>query len=190
MTQAPTFRKTDLLTFLVITLLGVFQGKVTVFYIIYLFWFQELLRTLIDFLLILLKRKGFKARFNLLTESFGSFFILFIYLVFILLLLGLLLNAKESGLIGKNASVFLFQNLYFNVNLILFFGEYLYYRSRQDNQNLKLEAFNRRHIILHLSILIGAFLQLVVLPNLGWDTLFGSALVVTPFLLLKLALDR
>ncbi|MCB0539025.1 MAG: hypothetical protein KDE33_16045 [Bacteroidetes bacterium] len=183
-------RNADLLTMLVITLLGIVQGQVTVFYIIYLFWFQELVRALVDFVCLFRKKKGISEKFNLIKTSYGSFFILFIYVVFIVILFGFMLNWKNTDLLGQNLLVLMFRNWYFNANIILFLAQYIYFRNQADNTNLQMPLFSRRHIILHISIILGAFIQLAIVPYFNLENMWVSALVILPFLLLKIFLDR
>lgn len=183
--------KIDILTMLVITLLGIVQGQVTVFYIVYLFWFQELIRTLVDFVCLIQKKKTIPEKFDLIKISFGSFFILFIYVVFIVLLFGFMLNWGNRDLLGKNILVLMFRNGYFNANMLLFLAEYIYFRSRADNTDLQMPLFSRRHIILHISIILGGLMQLALVPRFNLENnLWASALVIMPFLLLKIWIDK
>lgn len=185
------FYKIDILTMLVITLLGITQGQVNVFYIIYLFWFQELIRTLVDFVYLIWEKKTIREKFDFIKISFGSFFILFIYVVFIVLLFGFMLNWGNRDLLGKNILVLMFRNWYFNANMLLFLAEYIYFRSKSDKTNLQMPLFSRRHIILHISIIIGGFMQLVVVPSFNLENnIWASALVIVPFLLLKIWIDK
>lgn len=184
------FQKTETLTFLLITLLAIANGEVTVFYIVYLFWFQELVRTLVDFSVVLKQKKTIAEKWLFMKMSFGSFFILWVYFVFIVLLFGFMLNWKNSDLLGDNILVLMFRNWYFNVNILLFLVEYIYFRKQTDNTALQLHIFNRRHIILHISIILGALIQLAIVPRLGIESKWVSALVVLPFMLLKLWIDK
>ncbi len=184
------FQKTETLTFLLITLLGVANGQVSVFYIVYLFWFQELLRTLVDFFVIFRQKKNISEKWLFIKMSFGCFFILCIYFVFIVLLFGFMLNWRDLDLLGDNIMVLMFRNWYFNSNILLFLAEYMYFRSKSDNTGLELRLFNRRHIILHVSIIMGAMIQMAIVPRLEIESKWVSALVVLPFMLLKLWLDK
>ena len=184
------FHRIETPTFLLITLLGVANGQVTVFYIVYLFWFQELLRTLVDFFVIIRQKKTIAEKWQFLKMSFGSFFILWIYFVFIVLLFGFMLNRDNSDLLGDNMLVLLFRNWYFNINMLLFLAEYIYFRKQADNTALQLHIFNPRHIILHISIILGAVIQLAVVPRLEIESKWASALVILPFMLLKLWIDK
>lgn len=175
---------------LVITLLGITQGQITVFYIIYFFWFQELIRNLIDFFYLMAQKKSLPERIDLMTISFGSFLILFIYVVFIILLFGFMLNWDNSSLLGRNLLVLMFRNWYFSINIFLFLLAYIYYRNKADNTSLQMPLFSRRHIILHISIIFGACIQLAIVPRFNLENIWISAFVILPFLFLKIFLDR
>lgn len=183
-------RKVDLLIMLVITMLGIVQGQVTVFYIVYLFWFEELIRTVVDFGYLWRDKKGIAEKINFIRTSFGSFFILFIYFVFIVVLFGFMLNWNNPHLLGQNLLVLMFRNWYFNTNLMLFLAQYIYFRNQADNTQLQMPLFSRRHIILHISIILGALIQLAIAPNFDLENRWVSALVILPFLLLKIVLDK
>lgn len=185
-----SLRKIDLLTTIVITILGLFQSQVTVFYIVYLFWFQELIRTVVDFVYLFLKKKTISEKFDFIKSTFGSFFLLFIYLVFIVVLFGFMLNWNNRKLLNNNVLVLMFHNWYFNINILLFLAEYIYFRVKIKDSALQLYIFNRRHIVLHISIILGAFIQLAIAPNFNINNILTSALVIVPFLLLKTLLDE
>lgn len=181
-------QRADTLTFLVITSIGLFQNQVTVFYIVYLFWFQELIRTVVDFMFLVSKKQTIQEKWFFAKLSFGSFFILFIYFVFIVVLFGFMLNWRNSDLVINNVLVLFFKNWYFNVNILLFLAEYIYFRAQTDNS--KLQVFNQRHIILHVSIILGGVMFMVVLPKINITSEWISLAVIAPFLLLKIMLGR
>lgn len=185
------FQNTETLTFLLTTILGIINEEVTVFYVIYLFWAQELLRTLVDFFYILfLQKKTFSENWQFIKISFGSFFILWVYFAFIAVLFGFMLNRNNSELLINNIQVLTFHNLYFNITILVFLAQYIYFRSKTNNAGLQLHIFNFRHIILHISIILGALIQLAIVPKLHIETKWTAALVILPFLLLKLFFDR
>jgi hypothetical protein len=186
----PKLKNIDFITLLLITIWGIIQGQVTVFYIVYLYWFQEFIRTIVDFNFLFRDKVSFKEKFDFLKNSFGSFFLLFIYFVFIVLLFGVMLNFNNSSLLTKNLSVLTFRNTFFNLNISLFLLEYIYFRRQSQNIDIPLQIFNRRHIILHLSIILGALLQLVVAPKLNIDSVLASAFIILPFLLLKWWIEK
>ena len=180
----------EILTLLIITIFGIIQGQVTVFYIIYLFWFQELLRTLVDLYHIVSNKKTSQDKINALRLASANFFLLFVYFIFIVVLFGFMLNWGDNELLGQNILVVVFRNWFFNINLLLFLLEYIYFRNQTDNSTLELKAFNRRHIILHISIIVGAFMQMAIAPRLHIEGIWVSVVTVTPFLLLKIFLDK
>lgn len=180
------FYKIEIWTFLLITFIGLINKEVSVFYIIYLFWFQEFIRTLFDVIFLLKQAKTVNQKFEVLKSSFGNFFLLFIYFVFIVLIFGFMLNSNDSSLLGKNILVLFFKNWFFNINLILFSVEYFIFKHNQNTFQYPIVIFNRRHIILHLSIILGAIIQLILLPKWNFDKYsIASFVVILPFLLLK-----
>lgn len=180
----------ETITLLIITLLGVINGEVTVFYIVYLFWFQELIRTVVDAVFVFNKSKTTTAKSIFVSSMISSFFLLFVYLVFIVVLFGLILNLGNEKLMQQNILVVIFQNWYFNITMLLFSVEYIYFRKNEDNTSLALKIFNRRHIILHLSIILGGLIQMSLVPRLDLNIIWHSAVVVLPFLLLKIYIDK
>ena len=187
----PTFKKFEVITLTVITLLAVFKGQATVFYLVYLFWFQELIRTLIDLSINTFKANKIVDKIDVIRSTFFNFFLLFVYGIFIIVTFGLLLDFKNKELFKQNILVFFFRNWYFNINLILFSIQYIIYRYQSQKTEIAITVFNKRHIILHLSIILGAVIQMILVPRLPIDqNIWTSVLVIVPFLLLKIFLDR
>jgi hypothetical protein len=182
--------KIEVLTLFIFTILAIINGQVTVFYIVYLFWFQELMRSIIDLIFIYKEKKTKNDKILLIKSAFGSFFILYVYVIFIVVLFGLMLNWGDEKLMYQNISVILFKNWYFNFNIIAFVAQYAYYRNHAENSTLELRIFNRRHIILHLSVIIGGLIQMSIVPRLNLDNSWNAAIVIIPFLLLKVLLDK
>ncbi len=172
-----------------ITIGALLNQQVSVFYIVYLFWFQELLRTIINFAFAL----RFDNRKNLFSLFIGSLFPLFIYFVFIIILFGFMLNWNNQDLLFLNLRIMFFKNLFFNLNLIIFGAEIILYSFFNRNEIIfsdNLQTFNPRHLILHISIIFGAVIQLLIVKKYDNfftpENLWGSVLVILPFLLLRL----
>lgn len=187
------YNRIEILTFLLTTLWGVMQGEVTVFYIIYLFWFQELIRTVINVGYAYATGMQDGSR-PVIKDWFGNFFILLVYVIFVILLFGFMLNWGNRHSMSINVQTLFFRNWSFNTNLILFAVPYFLYRKHTGTQDFDVKIFNRNHIILHVSIIAGALLQMMVVKKypeyFSGDILWGSALVVLPFLLLKILIGR
>jgi len=190
LTDSPNFYRFDMFTIIVLTVLGLLQGEVTVFYIIYLFWFQEAIRTLVDGVFVVAQRSKGQAITTNVGGPFGGFFLLFIYLVFIILLFGIMLNWGNNQLMYLNLNVLFFRNWFFNTNLILFTAQYIFYRREQRFNDIHLGIFNSRHVILHLSIIIGAMIQMFILKRYQIESLWGSVAVIAPFLIIKVIVDK
>lgn len=173
----------------IITIWGGLNLQVTLFYMIYLFWFMELLRTLIDFTYLFKHKKSSLER-NLLKKSLsGSLFLMFVYFVFIIVIFGFIISLNDVEDFATNVSIFYFRNWFFNLNLILFAAQYLYFRLRSKDIQFPFHAFNNRHIVLHISIIFGAMIYFIVLPRIDVSQALKGILVALPFILLKAFFD-
>ena len=192
-TSPKYFRTTETITFLLITIWGVIQGQVTVFYIIYFFWLQLLIRTLID---IVYARRNGQADGTKPTPAVivGSMFIYFCYLLLIIVFFGVMLNFGNQDLVIINLRTLVLRNPGFDLNIMLFAVQYALYRKQIGNKDLQIALFDRGHLILHISIIVGALIQMQFVRKhpeyFTGHELWGSALVVLPFLLLKIWINR
>lgn len=177
---------TSLLGPIAITIFGIVQGEVTVFYIVYLFWFQEFIRTIIDMVYLRSKQRINLSEKITFLNFLGSFFLLFIYFVFIVVLFCFITNWAQKGLLIKNFNILAFRNIYFNCSLVFFALSFLYQRWNSENNTIITSAFNPRHIILHISIILGGMIQFMIVKKYNIDSLWGSVAIIAPFLLLKL----
>lgn len=188
MIQSPKFlMRLETITFLVITLLGLYNGKVTAFYLIYFFWFQELIRTIIDTGFIIADKQPFTK--PKVIEILSCYIILSIYFIFIAIVFGWIMAFRELGHLGENLKIILFQNWFFNINLILFAAEYFYFR-RLQKEPVHLHIFNHRHIILHISVVIGMLLHGLIKDKITEQSGWLAIAAVLPFIVLKLFLDK
>jgi hypothetical protein len=180
----------DFFATLIFTILGIFNGQVTVFYIIYLFWFQEFVRTIIDVVYVLFNKKRLEEKGAVVEIPISNFILLFIYLVFIVVLFGVLLNFNNTDLMILNMKTLMLKNIYFDLNVLVFIIEYVFYRmmfAYIQNQN---QIFNKRHIVLHISIIFGAIIQMLILRDAKINNELLSMAVIAPFLILKYFFGR
>jgi len=124
-----------------------------------------------------------------------QFFMLFIYLVFIIALFGFMINWNNEKLMMINFKIFLFKDLFFNVNLLGFIVNECWLNYQQkNNNNYNPEIFSGRILVLHISIILGAFLFMTLkahFPELfsgknAWISLFA----ISPFLVVKLFVEK
>ena len=187
--QAQYYRQWDFITFTVLTLLSVLSGQTTVFYLLYFFWWNALIRLVVD-------RLCYKRNPNAVYEDghgkgFGeSLFLMGIYWVFLVIIFGFIAGADSTEIIIANMRVLVFQNWFFNINLIFVLFERIYLHKTRQPLQIYFGAFNPNTIVLHISIIVGAVLMFFVVkeyPNIFTpENRWGSALIALPFLLLKM----
>lgn len=178
--------------FMVLTILSVLNGQTTVFYLIYFFWWFELIRVLVD---RMFSQKNPHAVYETHHKTnFGSnLFLLGIYWVFIVAFFGFIAGAKDTNIILTNMEVLFFKNWFFNGNVLFVLLQRWYLHTTQQPLRIYVGAFNPNTIVLHIAIIIGGFVMFFVVkkypeiftPQNRW----GSALIVLPFLLLKLGMQ-
>lgn len=189
-----TFNKIDTIAIILFAIYALLKGEITVFYMLYLFWWQTLIHVFVSTLKVLFLKKN-RALRPKLRKYFGeNMFLLFLYFIFIVLFFGVVMNHNIFPLLQKNMMILFFQNWSFNLNLIIFLVTALFFDKHYANDVKEFtNAFFPRNIVLHISIIIGAFLHFFVVmkfPNLfEGETLWGSFIVTIPFLILKTIFD-
>lgn len=181
----------SLLFFTALTIMAVVMQEITIFYVIYIFWWDEFIKTGFDFLRYLFNKKEIEQPL-LFKASIGSrFFMLFIYIVFIIVCFGFIIEWGTDNSIHKNAQILLFQNIYFNISLISFIAREIYvYRNKIQNINTSiLNIMSGSIITLHVSIILGILLWAVATKKLGSLPFevgsYSTILAIAPFLILK-----
>ncbi|MCO5230362.1 MAG: DUF6498-containing protein [Chitinophagales bacterium] len=182
-------RLIHIITFLSFTILGIYKKEVTIFYIFYLFWMEALIRQVIELAYIIKRDKNW---INSILASWQAFFVMFIYGVFILVLFGLIPIIKDKNLetVVINATTFSFKNIYFNLSIFAFAVQYIFYIINNGYQEKTLVAFSRRHIILHISIILGGMIQVTGIADYINSKEISNIIIIIPFMLLKIFLDR
>lgn len=182
------FQYLSLFLTVALTLFSVYTGKVSIFYVIYLFWFDELIRTIFDKISTTIDKKnqGSTAKGGEVGERF---FLLFIYFVFIMIFFAIMVQWNNPEMIGYNFKIFFFKNPFFNLSLLGMIGREYSILKSTDNELQNYTIFSNGIITLHLSIILGMFLWfllvLVLKLNLPKSTGLAPAMAILPFLLLK-----
>ena len=171
------------------TIFTIVNNQISVFYIIYLFWFDEFLRTAFKFGFYLFKREKIDQQEAYWKTIKDKMFILFVYFIFILVFFGLMIDWENSDLILINFEVLLFKNTMFNLTIAIFLARELMLYFKDGLKNFNENVFlSNGVIILHISIIIGMviwkFLPSYIYENSNTNVLSG--IVIAPFLLLKL----
>jgi hypothetical protein len=173
----------------IFTVLAVLNSQISVFYIIFLFWFDEFLRTVFSFLFYFFKREKLTLPHVYFAAIKSKMFLLFLYVIFIIIFFGFILDWKKSDLIFINLTVLAFKNTLFNFTIVTFLIRELILFFRNELNSVSLNAMlSKEIIILHISIIIGMFVW-GFLPKDFYENSNSnllSGLVIAPFLLLKL----
>ncbi|MEO7445845.1 MAG: hypothetical protein ABIT96_03640 [Ferruginibacter sp.] len=123
-----------------------------------------------------------------------KYFMLFLYFVFILVLFGIVNNWGNPKLLLFNVQVFFFKNLMFDINVFaIFLNEWGRQRSVTKGKNGFYNPFTGNLMILHISIILAGLLYFFVVrrfPDIFVpENLWGSVIIIAPFLVLKALLE-
>lgn len=184
----------SLIVLSIITILAIANKQISVFYIIYLFWFDELLKTIFDFLKSIFKRTTITNLSQYKTFVKSRFFMLAIYLVFIIVCFGFMLDWESTDIIIGNFEVFFFKNHWFNFSVLGFLArEIAEYYYEDTTQPLAHHIASKGMITLHLSIIFGVFIWAFSSGKFGDINLnlgvYKSALAILPFLIIKFVFE-
>ena len=170
------------------------QGETTVFYLVYLYWWHELIASVLDGIYFSAVAKQSKKQ-TLMNPIGGRIFLLSMYLVFIVVLFGFMSNWENDTLLKIYITVLVFRDPVFTLTLAgILINEWLgRYHSSLTPRNVG-GPLSGRMLVLHLSIIMGAVISFMVVRKFPQfftpDNLWGSVLVSVPFLLLKAYMDR
>ena len=169
-----------------ITIMAIYSKQITVFYIIYLFWCDEFLKTIFDGLRYRFKKEQIQNPTNYILNIKNRFFMLLIYLVFIIVCFGLILDWNNTDLILGNFEVFFFKNTLFNISLITFLLREIYlYKNNQLVLNSH-HLLSSGIITLHISLILGIMLSFLIKKEFVVFEDYAAVFAIIPFLLLKL----
>ena len=187
--QLKKYQQWDFIIFLILTLLSVLNEQTTVFYLMYFFWCNELIRIVVD-------RWYAKKNPNAVNKDWqssdftGGLFSMGIYWVFLVVFFGFIAASNNSKIIFTNMEVLFFQNWFFNINLIFVLVERIYLHRKQQPLTIYFGAFNPNMIVLHVSIIVGGVILFFLVKQFPEtftpENKWSSVLIVLPFLLLKI----
>ncbi len=188
----PTNKLVKYISLLVITVFTIFEiinKQTSVFYILYLFWFDEFMRTVFDRISYQYKTKNIEnpVLFHQLNKE--RFFLLGVYFIFIVVLFGIIIDWKQMELIGLNYATFFFKNMYFNFSLLTLIAREIYYYQSNNNLKQAKSVTSNGIIILHISIVLGMFLWFLSTQKFQFMTDYSNVISIIPFLLLKIVFE-
>lgn len=190
-----TYSRINLLLTVLLPAFSMLQGETTVFYIVYLYWWHELIASVLDGLYFSAAVKQSKEQ-SLMNPLGGRLFLLAIYFVFIVVFFGFMSNWENDALLKINLTVLVFRDHVFTLNLAAILLNEWWWRRNSSSLPLRnvQDPFSGRMLVMHISIIMGAVMSFMVVkkfPQLFTpENRWGSVLVSAPFLLLKTYMDR
>ena len=185
-----------LVFFTLLTCVAVATKQITIFYVIYVFWWDEIIKTFFDLFRYVFRKNEIKDRLAYKEKIRLRFFMLSLYIVFIVVCFGFVIDWSNTDAIAKNAQVLLFRNIYFNISLLSFIGREMYVFSNKviQENDLGRNTMSNGIITLHVSIILGILLW--ALTSKKFDiTLpvsleaYSTTLAIVPFLIIKFLFD-
>ncbi len=185
-----------LLFFTILTCVAVATKQITIFYVIYVFWWDEIIKTVFDKLRFIFRKNEIADQETYRANVGTRFFMLALYAVFIIVCFGFIIDWGNTDAIVKNAQVLLFRNIYFNISLLSFIGRemYVYSNKKIQNNNPARTVMSNGIITLHVSIIIGILLWALASKKFGVAMpvsleAYSAILAIVPFLIIKFLFD-
>tara|TARA_Y100000815_G_scaffold251337_1_gene254753 strand:- start:324 stop:965 length:642 start_codon:yes stop_codon:yes gene_type:complete len=185
----------SLLAFSVFTIIAIKNEQISMFYLVYLFWMDEFLKTIFNFLNYFFNRSNIPNPlvYNKMAKS--RLFMLSIYFVFIIVFFGFIIDWKSSDTVLGNFGVFFFKNAFFNLSVTIFLLREIYefYYGLRNIQNSPYTIFSKGVITLHLSLLLGIFTWAFFNGKFGDFNLdigsYKTIVAIIPFIIIKLIFE-
>ena len=171
------------------TILSLLNKQTTVFYIIYLFWFDEFIRTVFDRIRFQNKTDQINDQIEFSSNNKERFFMLWIYFVIIFVFFGLVIDWKSYEIIATNFSVFLFQNSFFNYSIITFLLREIYFFRHDKNELESKSLVSNGIIILHISLIFGILFWFLSTKKFLFFQEYATLISILPFLLIKIVFE-
>lgn len=176
----------------------------SIFFIVYLFWFDELIRSISMYIQIKMHKEDLRVvreftKEQALTNVESRFFFLFVYSVFIVIVFGLFfhLDKENSDALVRNIHIFLFRDFPFNICIMIaIVREIIQIRTTSLNRYAPIPSFGAMSgnlITLHVSIILGAFLWAITSGKFtSFSFTFGNFnkyAIILPFFIIKFCVD-
>jgi len=187
----------SILLFAVLTVYWIFTGKANMFFLIYIFWWDEFLKTVSALVFRFYRKNQIENLNNFRASLVSRFFMLFIYLIFIVVVFGIIISfsSDDKESIFTTFQILIFHNLAFNLSLLFIILREISVHLLTDKseriteKNLSFGAL----MVLHVSIILGVFLWSFASGRMGgFDFDFGKnaeKFIILPFIIIKLIFD-
>lgn len=179
----------SLFAMIMFTSIAIFYKNITVFYLLYLFWCDEFLKTIFDYLRFRFKNKTLENAPKYLSNTKSRLFLLMVYFVFIIVFFGLMLDWKNSDLILNNFEVFFFRNQLFNFSFITFLIREMYLFWNGVQTTTSHHILSQGIITLHISLVLGILFWFLVTKKIMMLEDYATIISIIPFLILKITFE-
>ena len=179
----------SLLAMTLFTVYSILDKQFTVFYILFLFWCDEFVRTLFDLLNYFFRKNNIENLFVYLSNVKSRVFFLGVYLVFIIVVFGLIIDWNNTDLILQNLFVLFFKDWLFNLTILIFIIREFYFYQKNKSQLKPKHLFSNGIIILHVSILLGVLFWFISAQKIPFFKEYATVISIVPFLLLKIIFE-
>lgn len=176
----------SLFAMITLTVVAIFNKSISVFYIMYLFWWDEFLKTIFDTFRYWRKKELIDDVPRFKSNTRGRMFFLLIYIVFIVLCFGFMLDWDNTDLIILNFRVLLFNDALFDFTILSFLMREIYLYRSQTQIIDSHSVLSRGIITLHISIILGIFAWFFLTFKFPVLKEYSAILAITPFLLFKI----
>lgn len=193
-----------LLVFSAYAIYSIVYQNASIFFIIYLFWFDELIRSISMYIQVKMHREDLHivrefTKEKALNNVKSRFFFLFVYSIFIVIVFGLFfhLDKENSDALVRNIKIFLFRDIAFNVCIMIaVVREIIQIRTTSLNKYAPIPSFGAMSgnlLTLHISIILGAFMWAITSGKFASFSFtlgsFDRYAIILPFFLIKFCVD-
>lgn len=193
-----------LLLFSAYAIYSIVYQNASIFFIVYLFWFDELIRSISMYIQVKMHKEDLRTvreftKEQALSNVKSRFFFLFVYSVFIVIIFGLFfhLAKNNSDQLVRNIRIFLFRDIAFNICIMIaIVREVIQIRTTSLNRYAPIPSFSAMSgnlLTLHISIILGAFMWAITsgkFTNFSFTLgSFNQYAIVLPFFIVKFCVD-
>lgn len=176
----------SLLVSILITIAAINNNKVSVFYIIYLFWFDELIKTIFDFIKIFYKKNIISNKQQHKSILKSRFFCLFVYFIFIIVFFCFMIDSNNQEAIILNLQTLLFKTPLFNLSVATVVLKEVYLLFNEKKLVYIHHIFSKGIITLHVSVVLGILFWFIISKNFQELKAYTVIASIIPFLVLKM----
>ncbi|RZL51099.1 MAG: hypothetical protein EOP00_01065 [Pedobacter sp.] len=193
-----------LLLFSAYAIYSIVYRNSSMFFIIYLFWFDELIRSISMYVQVKMRKEDIRVvrefdKHQALGNVKSRFFFLFVYAVFIVVVYGFFFHLvqDDSKPLIRNLQIIMFSDMAFNVCIMIaIVREIIQIRTAALNRYapiLSFGAMSGNLVTLHVSIILGAFMWAITTGKFSsFSFTLGSYnhyAIILPFFIIKFWVD-